>query len=380
MATRFGKNTELIQIDDKNLKGDYVYNPFSKQWYNRKTLEHLPENYTTDDGYVISGDFATVANQKNKQGVKREPARDSKGYWTEGRVKRGGLEDPIFQEAIRKIHNSPIIITHNNQIPPREFPKANKVTQVTVQQRQTPIPVQQRQTATISTPPSRALEESVETRINPRVIETSSYGPLADGYIFPSKNNQKRSRAVTQAKKETPSVKKVTIESLPESWGNITLDQARAELQDYYNQVGEQIDVSKMSDADFINEFNKYLEYQNSKLNDQYYQTKPLVIQQQEQPRQEQSKYANVDLSRKEVRDILNLYGYNPYSDFTASQRRAIRKRAAGNKDLDMEWLRNFDHTLNGESLYDFFVTYRKRGGKLISNNIVERFKNRYKL
>lgn len=184
--------------------------------------------------------------------------------------------------------------------------------------------------------------------------------------------------------KEATSAKKATTESLPqslpESWGNITLDQAKAELQDYYNQVGEQKDVSKMSNEDFINEFNNYLEYQNSKLNDQYYQTKPLVIQQQEQPRQEQPKYANVDLSRKEVRDILNLYGYNPYRDFTASQRRAIRKRAAGNKDLDMEWLRNFDHTLNGESLYDFFVTYRKRGGKLISNNIVERFKNRYKL
>lgn len=300
----------------------------------------------------VINDFETGAIQKEQE-VKKEPERlsalqvgkplkryqDSKGYWLQGVVKRGGLEDPVFQEFIRDLHNRPEQFIGNLYSRPVE----------TIRNTQTPTYI---------------IDESIEARRQ----------------SVPERYKRKESRIVAQVKKETPSVKKVTVESLPESWGNITLDQAKAELQDYYNQIGEQKDVSKMSNEDFINEFNNYLEYQNSKLNDQYYQTKPLVIQQQEQPRQEQPKYANVDLSRKEVRDILNLYGYNPYRDFTASQRRAIRKRAAGNKDLDMEWLRNFDHTLNGESLYDFFVTYRKRGGKLISNNIVERFKNRYKI
>ena len=178
-------------------------------------------------------------------------------------------------------------------------------------------------------------------------------------------------------KQKTPTVtgaQKTPTVTIPESFGNVNLDQARAELNDYYSNLGQTRDTSKMSDQEIVDEFGKYLDYQNSKLTDDYYKEKPI---QQQQTTTVTPKYGNVDLTRGDVRNIMRSYGYNPYTDFTASQRRAIRKRAAGDTTQDMEWLRDYDHKLNDESLYDFFVTYRKKGG-LISNNVVKRFKTQY--
>ena len=179
-------------------------------------------------------------------------------------------------------------------------------------------------------------------------------------------SKKQKTSTVTDAQK-TPTV------TIPESFADVTLDQARAELNDYYSNLGQTKDVSKMSDQEVVDEFIKYLNYQNSKLTDDYYKENPI---QQQQP-VVTPKYGNVDLTRGDVRNVMRLYGYNPYADFTASQRRAIRKRAAGDTTQDMEWLKNYDHKLNNESLYDFFVTYRKKGG-LISNNVVKRFKMQY--
>lgn len=71
--TKFGRNLERIQFTDHNGKNVIAaYNPFGKYWYNVNTKEKYPNNYETWDGYKLNGDFASVANQKNSNGVIRQ--------------------------------------------------------------------------------------------------------------------------------------------------------------------------------------------------------------------------------------------------------------------------------------------------------------------
>lgn len=79
--------------------------------------------------------------------------------------------------------------------------------------------------------------------------------------------------------------------------------------------------------------------------------------------------------NRADIRAILRHYGYNPY-EFTASQRKALRKFLQGDNSQDISWI-DKDSQLYKEWITPF-VTFKKNGGKVLqSRNVVERFRNK---
>lgn len=67
--------------------------------------------------------------------------------------------------------------------------------------------------------------------------------------------------------------------------------------------------------------------------------------------------------NRADVRSIMRAKGENPYSDYTSGQRRRLRKYYNGEGDF--------------ESWMTPFVVFKRKGGRLISNNIITRFRNK---
>lgn len=77
---------------------------------------------------------------------------------------------------------------------------------------------------------------------------------------------------------------------------------------------------------------------------------------------------SSVDLNRADVRAIMSHYGL----DTTPSQRKAFRKYLAGDRSQDISFI-DQNSNLHRDWVAPF-VVYKKKGGRLVSRNLVERF------
>lgn len=79
----------------------------------------------------------------------------------------------------------------------------------------------------------------------------------------------------------------------------------------------------------------------------------------------------NYQLNRRDIRNwIREKLNLNPYNDFTAQQRKAMRLYANGDKNQNLSFL--------GNNFSVFKNEYYKKGGKLVSNDPIQRFKSKF--
>lgn len=141
-------------------------------------------------------------------------------------------------------------------------------------------------------------------------------------------------------------------------WGNksqAALDKILAEMPQMSKEDNEKY---RPSATGVINQNDQYVPN-----NQQQVQTSPFAGINNPNP---------VQLNRTDIRSILSHYGYNPYS-FTGGQRKALRQYLGGDRNQDISFIEK-----NSQMYKDWiapFVTFQKKGGQLISNNPVERFK-----
>ena len=206
-------------------------------------------------------------------------------------------------------------------------------------------------------------------RRNPIQLTTSSSLRLSSSFPefeLPSSLAEYRSQNPTQRTSET---QPVTPEEIMYLVGQgvdnkgFTIEQIKAELQD------NNIDIKDKSDEEIVKLFEKYLEEQNAKRNIE----PPKYVAPTQQQTPSTSPFAgttpsSVDLNRADVRAIMSHYGL----DTTPSQRKAFRKYLAGDRSQDISFI-DQNSNLHRDWVAPF-VVFKKKGGRLISRNLVERF------
>ena len=114
-----------------------------------------------------------------------------------------------------------------------------------------------------------------------------------------------------------------------------------------------------------------------SKIQQEYMNTAPVI---EEKPVQQTTSStspfagttpSSVDLNRADVRAIMSHYGL----DTTPSQRKAFRKYLAGDRSQDISFI-DQNSNLHKDWVAPFIV-YKKKGGRLISRNPINRFKSK---
>lgn len=403
-GTKFGDRVGNIELTGPNGKRMLVtYNPQAKHWYDRNTKEVLPKGYTTPDGFKIDGDYAIVANQKNKQGYIRQgittPAVPKQASPLQQKSQSQYIKD--VKSGIRNPNNDMSIYPSTKTLPvwaPKTKSQNTRVTQKTPNTTQTN---KVGQTVINSTPSTNNTPQNTRVtqkpsnvgqspkmgnkRIPTKKTPSTFFGVQAGGQV----NNNALSQITADQRAKLIGTGNFTdadfanIKNLQEALnryfskdgvGSIKEDNLWGDqTQKAFNMALSKVDIPVLG----TNKINTYEAQMNIPTNIEY---KPI--------------FNTHNFNRSQTRDLMRAAGYNPYN-FTGDQRKALRFYLNGQSN-DTSKLEGIDLTKFNINPYEeaptkkwipqgqdwrsnlqnaLSLSFLKKGGALSPRNVILRFK-----